>query len=211
MTHASNAGQSPIALAIKGDQAAMSRLLLSHHAAILAAIRKVVGERLGGRVSPEDVAQLVYIDAFRGVGKLTDHGEEAFRGWLLRIAANRAMDEVRRECAKKRGGRNGSPGGRATAGTESLEETLLDRVSGRDRTPSQAAARQEALETMRAAIKSLLPDQQRVLELRYLQGLSAGETATQLGKTPRAVHAMCQRALERLRELMGSASQFLSS
>lgn len=200
-----------VALAIAGDQAAMSQLLLTHHAAIVAAIRKVLGDQLGARVSSEDVAQQVYIDAFRGVTELADRGEGDLRSWLLRIARNRAVDELRRESAQKRGGANGAAGGRASSNALSLEEALLDQVARSERTPMQSAARREAIEIMRAAIKSLVPEQQQVLKMRYLQGLSAEETATQLGKTPRMVHRLCDRAMERLRELMGSASQFLSS
>jgi DNA-directed RNA polymerase specialized sigma24 family protein len=46
--------------------------------------------------------------------------------------------------------------------------------------------------------------------LRYLEGLRVAEVAKRIGRSEGAVHMLCTRGLQSLREELGDLSRFLS-
>jgi RNA polymerase sigma-70 factor (ECF subfamily) len=87
---------------------------------------------------------------------------------------------------------------------------LLDLIASADKTPSRSAASHEAVEAMRAALTELPPDYRKAVQLVYIEGRSVAEAASEMGRTDRAIHNLCYKAKEHLRDLLGSASRFLS-
>jgi RNA polymerase sigma factor (sigma-70 family) len=77
-------------------------------------------------------------------------------------------------------------------------------------TPSRAAARNEAAAAVREAVDQL-PEQERVaVTLHYLCNFDNKEIAKVMNRTPDAIRALLQRGRNRLRQLLGSSTAWLS-
>ncbi len=72
--------------------------------------------------------------------------------------------------------------------------------------PEHEVADRASREEVRRAIRTLSPDQQHVLALRFSQDLSLEETAALMGKNVNAVKVLQFRALQALRQKMTTAS-----
>jgi RNA polymerase sigma-70 factor (ECF subfamily) len=73
-----------------GDAAAFEELVALHQTRL----RFFLANMTGNSNSADDLAQEVWFDVYRAVGKLADPG--AFRAWLYRIARHRALRELRK-------------------------------------------------------------------------------------------------------------------
>ena len=87
---------------------------------------------------------------------------------------------------------------------------VLDRVSSPLTTPSRAAARSEAVAVLMVRMLQLPEDYRQVIRWRLIDGLEVAEVARRLNRSEAAVHMLCHRALRQLRELMGTASDYLT-
>ena len=105
--------------------------------------------------------------------------------WLLTVARTRAIDRYRSAASR----------GRAESSAE--PEPALGPED-----PPGAAARAQFRERVRAALGRLMPEQRRVLEIAYFQGLSQSEIAESLGAPLGTVKSWTRQGLMKLRELM---------
>ena len=147
------------------------------------AVYRYVRYRVASRETAEDVTSEVFMKALRSIRRY-DPDRAAPRTWLLRIARNAVTDHLR--SLQRRGSLHVS----------------LDRVPdlGAD-TPSQEARvlKQERIQSLLNASRTLRESDQEVLSLRYGSGLDNTEIAEHLGITPNAVAVRLHRALKRLR------------
>jgi RNA polymerase sigma-70 factor (ECF subfamily) len=86
-------------------------------------------------------------------------------------------------------------------GTVAIRE---DWPSGED-SPPVKVERSFSHEVLRAAVNKLTPDQQHVIVLKFVEGLSNAQVAHILGKTEGAVKSLQHRALNSLHRLMGQS------
>lgn len=191
--------------AIAGEPLALDRLLLDAYPKLLARVDQKLPGELRSTIAPEDIIQDVFATAFRGIGGFRPEGPDAFYRWLTAIADNRVIDVVRAQHAAKRGGGKGMQGQE-----RSSIAALIDLVAVNDRTPSRSAGGHEAAAAVQVALAGLKLEYREALALRYLEGLSVAEAAARLGKTEPAVHKLCSRGLQALRESMGEAGKYLS-
>lgn len=192
--------------AIAGEPLALDRLLLDSYGKLLARVDQKLPAELRSVISPEDIIQDVFSQAFRGIAGFQPDGDDAFYRWLTAISDNRVVDAVRAHNAAKRGG------GRAAAegpGRSSVV-ALIDLLAVNEWTPSRSAGGHEASAAIQVALAGLKGEYREALELRYLEGLSVADTAARLGKTEPAIHKLCSRGLQALRESMGEAARYLS-
>jgi RNA polymerase sigma-70 factor, ECF subfamily len=164
-----------------GDVEAVGRL----YDALVVPIHRYVAMRLRRREDAEDVTQLVFE---RIVGALPRyrHNGRPFAAWAFRIARNAVIDHQRRL-------RPTEPLG---AIAEPSDGVLLETLSLRD----------EEIRELRTAIRSLTPDQQEAIALRYGAGLSAEEAARVMGRQAGTIRGLTFRAIESLRrKLAGEA------
>ena len=84
-------------------------------------------------------------------------------------------------------------------------------VVASDSSPLSKIIRTEELEGMLNAIGRLNKNWRQAIVMRYIQQLSYDDIAKQLGKTPHHARALCSKALNRLREIMGTDNQKISS
>jgi RNA polymerase sigma-70 factor (ECF subfamily) len=131
----------------------------------------------------EDVVQEAMLRAWKARGELEDAG--AARPWILTI--------VRREHARLYERRR-------------LEATDVDALVAAD-DPQLAAADEQAIGELRAAILRLPAEYREPLVMQVLGGFSTREIATELGLTQGAVLTRLFRARDRLRRVYGLPSR----
>ena len=146
------------------------RIVDEHGARVL----RVAARILGSVHEAEDVAQDVFIEAYR----LFQAGPvQSWAGLLVRLATLRAIDRRRR----------------ATP-TEALVDTDCPTTIG----PPDVAVANELAQRLRAAV-GRLPDQQAaIFTLTYFEQLSRDEVASSLGISTEAVSTALYKARQRL-------------
>jgi RNA polymerase sigma-70 factor (ECF subfamily) len=147
-----------------GDEAAFTELVERYNPRLRYFLRKLLGDA----ATLDDALQEVWLDVFRGLGKLADGG--AFCAWLYRIAHGRACRTLR----QLRAAPTPLPDG------ELLAEELEDSFDADD-----AAA-------VHAALDALPPLQREALLLRFLEEMNyeqiAAATDSQLGTVRSRIH-----------------------
>jgi RNA polymerase sigma-70 factor (ECF subfamily) len=165
------------------ERDAISALYRQH----VQAIYRYTYYRVGDAQTAEDLTAEVFVRAIEGLPHYEPRGVP-FAAWLYRIAQARVADHFRREQ-------------RTT--TVTFEE---DWPLGEDSVSievEQSIYRKE----LQAVIRQLTPDQQHVIILKFVEGLSNAEVAQILGKTEGAVKALQHRALRALHRLIGRCDE----
>jgi RNA polymerase sigma-70 factor (ECF subfamily) len=141
-----------------------------------------LSRRLRGQPQVEDAAQEAFVRAYLNLVRLRDRG--SFFSWLLGIANNVALEQVRRERrARKR-----------------AEEQAALEPAGE--VPEACAAGEDALEQ---AISALPDPLREVVLLRFYDDRSCAEVAQQLGVPIGTVTKRLSRAYAQLRGLLQQA------
>lgn len=169
----------------EGDQHAFARL----YDAYMERIYRYIYFRVADDEIAEDITSQVFLKAWE---KLSSYhpGQSPFIGWLYRIAHNAVIDNYR---TKKI--------------VIALEDAAPAEISQEDRV-EEKLDRQIKLEQLREALQELTEEQQQVLILKFISGLSTAEIARQLGKQQGAVRALQMRALQGLnKSLQGLKEQ----
>lgn len=104
-------------------------------------------------------------------------------GWLYRVAHNLAMDLFRRQ---KKG----------------PAVPLAEEMIAQDSQPPELVEDRQVKQQLRARIRCLSSDQQRVVLLRFAEELPVAEVARLMDKSEGAVKILQHRALSRLRKLL---------
>ncbi|HUU95956.1 MAG TPA: sigma-70 family RNA polymerase sigma factor [Phycisphaerae bacterium] len=207
MSHASE--EELIAQAIAGNQVAIHQLLMRHHDQIAAMLAKKIPPDLAGLLAAEDICQEAYVVAVRELASFQPRGKNAFFKWLLTIAERKLIDAIRALRAAKRGGGKKALELPARSDASSIAG-LLEHVAIHERTPSRSAADHEIVSAVQNALAGLKEDYRTAIHCRYIEGLSAAETAARMGRSEGAVLKLCERALQQLAESIGDASRFFS-
>jgi RNA polymerase sigma-70 factor (ECF subfamily) len=195
--------------AVRGERAALERLLLDHFAPLSAHVAKRMPPSMQSAVGAEDIVQLTFTNVFQSIDKYEVRSDATFLSWLLAIAENQLRDVVRAHKRKKRGGDRVRVEDAANE-EQNHEVQLLDILVGPDHTPSRSAARREGMQAIRMALAELPEEYRRAIELRYFDGYSMEETAILMGRTTGAVRGLVDRARRQLRESLGRASHYIS-
>lgn len=154
----------------------------------------------------EDRLQEVFARAFTERARLAYDGITPYRAYLIRIARNLVIDEFR---AKKNALLDFFEETPEAAGPESsgVAEPLhgLAGVSGSPEADTETAQTLALIERFRA---SLGPREQKVLELRFRDGLEQAEIGTQIGLSPSRVKTSEQRIRRRFFRFMKQHGYF---
>jgi RNA polymerase sigma-70 factor (ECF subfamily) len=184
-----------------GDDQARNLLLERHRARLRTMIAVRLDRRFQARVDPSDVVQDVLQEATRNLDGYLKERPLPFLAWLREIAWKRLVDLRRRHIVA----------GRRSVLREQYfylgisDESafaLADLLVAGGSSPSKNLMDQELRARVRTALDALPPLDREVLILRYLERLSASETADALGITKGAASTRHTRALSRLRELL---------
>lgn len=149
---------------------------------------------LGDRESTEELAQEVFLRAWRqaatyqpSLGRLSS--------WLLGIARNLAVDELRRRGVRPQ----------RTAGDP--EEQLAQVAATDTDSPEEEVVRGVRRAEIHHALDALPPPQRRVMELAYYSGLTQAEISEQLGDPLGTVKTRMRLATQKLREILRDLDQ----
>jgi RNA polymerase sigma-70 factor (ECF subfamily) len=150
--------------------------------------------RLGDPEKAEDVTSETFEAVCRNLGSYRPGTD--FEAWLFTIAHRRVTDHFRRRYRRQEVALDEALPGGTGPGTR---PGVVPAVAG----PEEALLAAERRAEVAGAFRRLRPDQQEVLALRVLGGLSAAQVGEVLGKSEGAVRVAQHRALQSLRTAMG--------
>lgn len=165
----------------QGDSQALAAIYDRYHEAMYAYVYRRVGDVETARDLTGELFQH-FLEALNKGGGPDEH----LRAWLYRSAHNLVVDYYRRQQHRQH---------------LPLDEAIL---AGSD---NPAAAAEVALEVsrVRRALHHLTEEQQQVLALKFLQGLSNEEVAVVMDKPVGAVKALQHRGLKALQRHLAPA------
>jgi RNA polymerase sigma-70 factor (ECF subfamily) len=140
-----------------GDERAFVELVERYHGRLRLFLRQMLRDEHAA----EDALQDVWLDAFRGLGKLRDTA--AFAGWLYRIARDRAYRVLR-----KRGGL------RLVSLNDDDNPSDIPSADDPDVEPDEPVL-------VNASFERLPHEQREVLLLRFIEGMSYVQIAAAVG------------------------------
>jgi RNA polymerase sigma-70 factor (ECF subfamily) len=171
-----------------GDPACYEQLLRRYSQRVY----RVVRAMLRDDSEAEDVMQDAYLAAYRHLDGFA--GRARFSTWLIRIAANQALDRLRKT-------------GRFVPFDPTLEEArarLIDALTAAlARDPEQQAGDRQIGRMLEHAIEALPPPYRMAYVLRELEGMSTADAAECLGVEEGTVKTRVHRARLLLREALG--------
>lgn len=192
--------------AIGGDRAALTELFERHGPTVRQSVAKQIPKRWQSLLCEDDVMQQTYADAFRGIERFVATENGSFAGWLDSLAHCNLQDAIRMFRAGKRPDRHVVHTGRVDGSFVALCELL----SGSGSTPSGHFAREEARTDLEQAMEELPSDYRRVVSMYDLEARTIQQLMEALNRSAGAVYMLRARAHDRLREILGSASNFFT-
>lgn len=168
------------------DQVSLGVLYERYAGVIFALLLRIVGNR---QVA-EELLQETFFQVWRGAATY-DAARGGVASWLLTIARNRGIDELRRRAREPH----------LAPPSEQTERELERATNATD----EIAAHGSAIARHAAVVQALeqLPGVQRAaLELAYFEGLSQTEIATRLQEPLGTVKTRVRLGLRKLREIM---------
>jgi RNA polymerase sigma-70 factor (ECF subfamily) len=157
-----------VARAKEGDREAVRFLYVVYANNIYGYVRSIVNDDH----EAEDVTQLVFAKLMRVIARYDDRGVPFF-AWLLRIARNLAIDQLR-------------------ANRLIPTETIID-------PDTSSSTDMDRAETVRTALATLPDEQRAVVILRHVVGLTPGEIAERMGRSEGSIHGLHHRGRRALR------------
>lgn len=151
----------------------------------LDAVHAFAWRRTGRRDLAEDVVAASFERALRNIGGFRWRGDGSFRSWLLAIAANEAVDQLRREARPQ---------------TDRGRRAAVRLVAGTAVDPTEDIDVTDAGPRLRAALDRLNPRYERAVLLRHVAGLEPNEVADALGVSRSTSAVICHRAMRALRK-----------
>ena len=160
--HAGDGDLGLVRRVLEGDREAYELLVLKYQERIFRLIQRL----LGRREEVEDLAQEVFLRAYRSLGSFK--GESSFYTWLYKIALNTCRNYYRSI-------------GRRPEGSVVDGESIIESMEASNPSPEREAMRLELWEAVKGSLDELPPEQREAVVLCDLEGLSYEEMATVIG------------------------------
>ncbi len=167
-----------IAKAKGGDREAFSHL----YTAYFTPVYRYLYFRVHSREEAEDLAQEVFLKAYKGFGNYTYSGLDPL-AYFYTIAKNTLIDRSRKKKIKL------------------VDEDNTSDVPDPGMTRDKELMRDDEAQELHANIAKLPHDQREVIMLRFIQELSTKEVAALMGKKEEAVRKLQSRGLHSLRTI----------
>ena len=132
----------------------------------------------------EDAVQEIFVDVWKNAGRF-DETKSSETTFIAMIARRRLIDKIRYSTRR--------------ISADSLDDVLLEPFTRADKTLEISVEAEQAAEAMR----KLRPEQQQVLRLSIVQGMSHQEISQATGMPLGTVKTHARRGLLQVRELMG--------
>lgn len=177
------------------DRALLQQVALGSSQAMRAVYARCAGRAwavalrvLNSRADAEEVLQETFLEVWRRAREF-DPSRGGLETWVTTIARTRAIDRKR-----------------ALGTVARIVEDAAHQPPPASATPvdpSEAAVRGQEQARVAAAMRELPPDQRKVVELAYFEGLSQREIAERTGDPLGTVKTRARLALEKLAALLG--------
>lgn len=164
------------------DQDAFARL----YEAYADRVYRYLLSRTGRPVDAEELTSRTFLNALSSLDTYRGGGAN-FGSWLMSIAHNLLANWYRAK------GRRPS--------TATLDDAL--EVPADTPGPESSLETSEQIRRVREAVRSLPPDRQRLLALKYVEGCTNAEIGRRMGRTEGAIKALHHRTLGQLQEALG--------
>ncbi len=173
--------------ALQGREDAFREIVRRYERPLLS----LLGRWLGDRALAEDLAQEVFLKAFRALASYAP--DRKFSSWLFKIAHNAAIDQLRRR-------------GVATEPLETGEDDgpshLAKIADAQVESPAARHERAELAAALEGAIAGLRPEYREVVLLRFREELSYEEVAEVTGLPLGTVKTFLHRARKDLARVL---------
>jgi RNA polymerase sigma-70 factor, ECF subfamily len=173
-----------------GDTAAWDALFDKYYATVARFVFQLSGDF--SHEDTEEICQETFLSVVRNLSSF--QGRSSFQTWLLRIAANKAMDYREKTRATKRGGN--AVHIPIEVGRND-DETPIDPPSG-NLGPDTLLQIAETSRLIRESLDRLGDPCREIIELRYFGELSYHEIAAELRLNPKTVSSRLSKCLDRL-------------
>jgi RNA polymerase sigma-70 factor, ECF subfamily len=186
----------------EGDSEALAELFARERDRLWRMVSFRLAEPLRARLGPDDVLQEAFLDARQRLVHYKDSPSPSPFVWLRMVVNQTLVDLHRRHLGAQRRdvGREvalwSSPFAQTTSASVAIQ------LIGAFTSPSQAAARAEAVSLVEQAIEQMDPIDREVLVLRHFEELTNTEVAETLGIEPKTASIRYVRALRRLKEIL---------
>ena len=167
-----------------GDHTAFDRLVNHFWSDIV----RLVYYRTQSSMDAEDLAQEIFLKAFRSIGSLRQ--PERFKPWLFRIAVNKVKDHHRKRRLRSIFTSLEGPG----------DEPSPEPADRRSPSPLDQAARRQFWRLVGDFCAGLPRREREVFTLRFLDQLTIGEIAQVLGRSQSAVKTHLYRAVAKFQK-----------
>lgn len=172
-----------------GDRAALDRLYDRYAGPTYALILRIVADRQ----LAEDLLQEVFLRVWQRAGSYQVERGRSLT-WVLSIAHNLAIDEMRRQRRRPQG---------AEEREDASVTDLLAAVPTLEPGPDQVVWEQQRRAQIAGALAKL-PEAQRVLiELAYFEGYTQSQLATRLGEPLGTIKTRLRLGVQKLRSILG--------
>ena len=132
----------------------------------------------------EDAVQEIFVDIWKNAGRFDD-SQSSETTFIAMIARRRIIDRIRRTNRR--------------ISADSFEDVIAEPESRDDKRVQLSVEAEQAAE----ALRTLKPEQQRVLQLSIVQGLSHQEIADVTGMPLGTVKTHARRGILQAREMLG--------
>ena len=185
MLFASPSDETLISKALGGSQRSWERLVRRHETMVYNYCLRMTRNTSDAR----DLLQEVFLAVYRHLPSYRNEGQ--FKGWMMRIAANKTMDLLRmRQRAPK------------LSTDDAADEAMLQWQAPDHGNPDQLYEQDSANRRIRAVLQALTPEQRLVVELKFFQHSTFEEIATQTGTPVNTVKSRLYASLQKLKDTL---------
>jgi RNA polymerase sigma-70 factor (ECF subfamily) len=150
---------------------------------------------LSNREAAEELVQETFLRAWRQIATYQPSLGRV-SNWLLGIARNLAIDELRRRSARPQ-----------VVPNDENDEQITQIPGAREEDPAELVQASAQSAQIRQALAALPPAQREVMELAYYSGLTQSEIAARLGDPLGTVKTRMRLATQKLRDLLREMNQ----
>ena len=184
---------------------AWEQLVVRNQARLLDYVRYRYDDRLAAYISAEDILQEAILRAWLDIESLQCTTPTSFFAWMKAIADRRMNDTLKTQQRLKRGGEFRIATWNPHDSASWFD--LLDALPSEAHTASSVLSKKETVQSLQVAVSRLPEDQGTAVQLRFLEGLTLGETATEMNRTVPAVRGLLHRGKQQLARDLTSASR----
>lgn len=172
-----------LAMARGGDVDAFNRLVAIHQDAVYGFSMSLTRQH----AVADDVTQETFISAFRSISKMRGAN---VRGWLLRIARNKAYDHFRRQTRRRE------------SSVDAEDAVFAERLASDNPSPADVAMNTELREAIEHCVGGLSHEHREVIVLIDVQGTSYDDASEVCGVNVGTIKSRLNRARRRVRDCL---------